>query len=196
MRRTSLAYREGLLMIFWIQSLSHHGTQYEEFWREENTIAAAEVLAVRTLKAGKGGRLQFAMKSNLKRLKPWLKGLFAWLVCIKWSGVLGRAPKGWQTEVIFPLSLPGKVYAKYLDKLCRKTIERKLKDTQCGFRPGHSTTDQIFTLQQIFENLGNMPKTCFVDLEKAYDRFPCENLGECHRRSVLTTAIPASENQS
>jgi len=32
-----------------------------------------------------------------------------------------------------------------------KIIEPKLDGTQCGFRHGRSTTEQISTLQQIFE---------------------------------------------
>ena len=38
-----------------------------------------------------------------------------------------------------------------LEKKCREIVESKLEDGQCGFRPGRSTTDQIFTLKQIFE---------------------------------------------
>jgi len=39
-------------------------------------------------------------------------------------------------------------------KRCREIIEPKLEDTQCGFRAGHSTTDQIVsTLQQIWHIL-------------------------------------------
>ena len=52
-------------------------------------------------------------------------------------------------------------------------MESKLKDGQCGFRPGHSTTGQIFTLKQIFEKSWKYGKdlfACFVDLEKIYDR--------------------------
>ena len=61
--------------------------------------------------------------------------------------------------------------AKCLEKTCHEIIEPKLNDTQCGLRPGRSTTDQIFTLQQIFEKSWEHAKdvyTCFVDLEKAY----------------------------
>ena len=50
-------------------------------------------------------------------------------------------------------------------------MESKLQDGQCGFRPDRSTTDQIFTLKQIFEKSWEYGKdlfTCFVDLEKAY----------------------------
>ena len=49
------------------------------------------------------------------------------------------------------LNLPGKVYAMCLEKQCQEMIEPKLDDTQCSFCPGRSTTDEIFTLQQIFE---------------------------------------------
>ena len=50
---------------------------------------------------------------------------------------------------------------------------------QCGFRPGRSTMDQIFALQQIFEKSWEYAKevnACFVDLEKAYDRNPRDKL--------------------
>ena len=77
------------------------------------------------------------------------------------------------------LSLPGKVYAKCLERKCREIVESKLEDGQCGFRPGRSTTDQIFTLKQIFEKAWEYGKdlfACFVDLAKAYDRVPRDKL--------------------
>ena len=52
-------------------------------------------------------------------------------------------------------------------------------DAQCGFRPGRSTMDQIFALQQIFEKSWEYAKevnACFVDVEKAYDRIAREKL--------------------
>jgi len=48
-------------------------------------------------------------------------------------------------------------------------VESKLEDGQCGFRPGPSTTDQIFSLKQIFEKSWKYGKglfACFVYLEK------------------------------
>jgi len=54
-------------------------------------------------------------------------------------------------------------------------VESSLADEQCGFRPGRGTTDQIFTLQQIFEKSWEFDQqvyACFVDLEKVYDRVP------------------------
>ena len=121
---------------------------------------------------------------------------FASFVCqVAWK--LGKTPRDWQTGVIIPifkkgdrkqctnyrgislLSLPGKVYAKCLERKCREIVESKLEDGQCGFRPGRSTTDQIFTLKQIFEKSWEYGKdlfACFVDLEKAYDRVPRDKL--------------------
>ena len=58
-------------------------------------------------------------------------------------------------------------------------MESKLEDGECGFHPGRSTTDQIFTLKQIFEKSWKYDKdlyACFVDLGKAHDRVPREKL--------------------
>ena len=77
------------------------------------------------------------------------------------------------------LSLPGKVYAKCLERKCREIVKSKLEDGQCGFRPGRSTTDQIFTMKQLFAKSLEHGKDlflCFVDLEKAYDRVPLDKL--------------------
>ena len=77
------------------------------------------------------------------------------------------------------LSLPRKIHAKYLERKCREIVESKLEDGQCGFRPGCCTSDQIFTLKQIFEKSWEYGKylfACSVDLEKAYDRVPRDKL--------------------
>ena len=77
------------------------------------------------------------------------------------------------------LGLPGKVYAKFLERKCREIVESKLEDGQCGFRPGRSTTDQIFTLRQIFEKSWEFAKdifACIINLEKAYDWVPRNKL--------------------
>ena len=77
------------------------------------------------------------------------------------------------------ISVPGKVYAKCLEKKCREIVDPKLTDAQCGFCPGRSTMDQIFALQQIFEKSWEYAKevnACFVDLEKAYDCIPGDKL--------------------
>ena len=108
-----------------------------------------------------------------------------------------KTPRDWQTGVIIPifkkrnrkqctnyrgislLSLPGNLYAKCLERKCREFVESKLQDGQCGFRPGRSITNQIFTLKQIFEKSWEYGKdlfACFVDFEQAYDRVPRDKL--------------------
>ena len=107
-----------------------------------------------------------------------------------------KTPRDWQTGVVILifkkgdckqcrnyrgislLSLPGKAHAKYLGRKSQKVAESKLEDGQCGFRPSSSTTDQIFTLKQIFEkswengkNLCNLCRSW-----KTYDRVPRDKL--------------------
>ena len=137
---------------------------------------------------------------------PWPRALCPRLHLCKMCGSFGKTPRDWQTGVIIPIfkkgdrkqctnyrgislfSLPGKVYAKCLERKCREIVESKLEDGHCGFRPGRSTTDQIFTLKQIFEKSWEYGKdffACFVDLEKAYDRVPRDKLGRFSRSMAL-----------
>ena len=156
---------------------------------EEEVFTAAEVAtAIKGIKPGKAATEDEIRPEMLKALTG--EGIL-WLmrVCqVAWK--LGKTPRDWQTGVIIPifkkgdrkqctnyrgislLSLPGKVYAKCLERKCREIVESKLKNGQCGFCSGRSTTDQIFTLKQIFEKSWEHGKdlfACFVDLEKAYD---------------------------
>ena len=74
-------------------------------------------------------------------------------------------------------------------------MESKLEDGQRGFRLGHSTTDQIFTLKQIFEKSWEYGKNlfaCFVDLEKAYDRVSRINFERfCESIALLVSCYTA-----
>ena len=159
---------------------------------EDKVFTAAEVAtAIKGIKSGKAAGGDEIRPEILKALTG--EGIL-WLTRVRqvaWK--LGKTPRDWQTGVIIPifkkgdrkqctnyrgislLSLPGKVYAKCLDRKCREIVESKLEDGQCGFRPDRSTTDQIFTLKQIFEKSWEYGKdlfACFVNLEKAYDRVP------------------------
>ena len=164
--------------------------------REDEVFTAAQVATpIKGIKSGKAAGEDEIRPEMLKALTG--EGIL-WLtrVCqVAWK--LGKTPRDWQTGVIIPiftkgdrkqstnyrgislLSLPGKVYAKCLERKCREIVESKLEDGQCGFRPGRSTTYQIFTLKQIFEKSWEYGKdhfACFVDLEKAYDRVPRDKL--------------------
>uniref|UniRef100_A0A669EXX2 Reverse transcriptase domain-containing protein n=1 Tax=Oreochromis niloticus TaxID=8128 RepID=A0A669EXX2_ORENI len=105
----------------------------------------------------------------------------------------GAVPLDWQTGVVVPifkegdrrvcsnyrgitlLSLPGKVYARVLERRVRPLVEPRIQEEQCGFRPGRGTLDQLFILSRILEGAWEFAQPvymCFVDLEKAFDRVP------------------------
>ena len=159
---------------------------------DEQVFTAAEVAtAIKGIKSGKAAGEDKIRPEMSKALTG--EGIL-WLtrVCqVAWK--CGKTPRDWQTGVIRTifkkgdrkqctnyrgisfLSLPGKVCAKCLKRKCREIVESKLEDWQCGFCPGRSTPDEIFTLKQIFEKFWEYGKdffACFVDLEKAYDRVP------------------------
>jgi len=125
-------------------------------------------------------------------------------VCAKWPGVLGghrtidklgNQPQYTKRETgenvpttgASLLSLTGKVLAECLGKRYHEIIESKLNDTQCGFRPGRNTTDQIF---EKFWCYAKDVCTCFVDHEKAYDHsaFHVKSFVEYYWSTVLTAA--------
>ena len=88
------------------------------------------------------------------------------------------------------LSLPGNVCAQCLQKLRSKIIETKLDDTYCSFHPRRSTTDQIFTLHQIFEKSLGMPKASthvLLTSRKLTTGFLVKRFGECFGSKVLMT---------
>ena len=79
-------------------------------------------------------------------------------------------------------------------KIWERIIEARLRDRvdiskqQYGFMPGKGTTDAMFALRMLMEKYreGQRELHCvFVDLEKAYDRVPREELWYCKRKSGM-----------
>ena len=184
------------------------------------SISRKEVTeVVKQLHSGKAPGVDEIRPEMLKALD--VEGL-SWLIRlfnIAWKS--GTVPREWQTGVVVPLfkkgdqrvcanyrgitllSLPGKVYAKVLERRVRPIVEPQIQEEQCGFRPGRGTTDQLFTLAGILEKAWEYAYPvymCFVDLEKAYDRVPREVLWEVLReygvRGTLLRAIQSLYAQS
>ena len=70
------------------------------------------------------------------------------------------------------LSIAGKIFARIILNRLIAVSEANLPEAQCGFRPGRSTVDMIFTVRQVQEKCleQNLDLySVFIDLTKAFD---------------------------
>ncbi len=113
----------------------------------------------------------------------------SWLTClcsIAWRS--GTVPLAWQTGVLVPLykkgdrsvcsnyrgitllSHPGKLYARVLEMENSANVVPWIQEEQCGFRPGHETLDQLYTLSKVLEGEWELPNqsTCVLWIWRRY----------------------------
>ncbi|KAK3547492.1 hypothetical protein QTP86_021194, partial [Hemibagrus guttatus] len=114
-----------------------------------------------------------------------------------------RMPEEWRRSVLVPIfknkrdvqncsNYRGIKLMSHTMKLWERVVEARLRkvvevcEQQYGFMSRKSTTDAIFALRILMEKYrdGQRELHCvFVDLEKAYDRVPTEELWYCMRKS-------------
>ncbi|XP_077065604.1 pancreatic secretory granule membrane major glycoprotein GP2-like [Siphateles boraxobius] len=122
------------------------------------------------------------------------------LCSIAWRS--GTVPLEWRVcsnyRGITLLSLPGKVYARVLERRIRPIVEPRIQEEQCGFRPGRGTLDQLYTLYRVLEGSWEFAQPihmCFVDLEKAFDCVPRGGLYAAESCASSTGSISLSRCQ-
>ena len=79
-----------------------------------------------------------------------------------------------------------KIWERIIEARLRNRVE--INQQEYGFMPGKGTTDAMFALRMLMEKYrkGQRELHCvFVDLKKAYHRFPWEELWYCMRKSGI-----------
>ena len=83
----------------------------------------------------------------------------------------------WRGITLIPTA--AKVMGRVIITRIRDGINQQLRDEQAGYRSGRSTTEQIFVLRNIIEQViewNSCLYLCFVDFEKAFDSVHRETL--------------------
>lgn len=119
-----------------------------------------------------------------------------------------KIPEDWEVGIILPIHKKGdnrectnyrgitllsvalKVYERLLDKRLKLVTEEQLDEVQSGFRKGRGVQDHIFTMKQLTEKTKDRNFcVAFIDLEKAFDSVPRENIWKSLKRREVDNKL-------
>ena len=144
--------------------------------------------AIARLKNNKSAGTDEIPAELLKEAGATFKDYFHQLIVKIWNEE--RMPTDWNTSIICPIHKKGdrrecknyrgisllniayKILASIMCERLKPHVIRIIGPYQCGFMPGKSTTDQIFTLRQILEKTHEFQVDThhlFIDFKQAYD---------------------------
>lgn len=113
-------------------------------------------------------------------------------VPIRWKeGLIIKLPKKGNVKEcknhrgITLLSVAGKILGRIIIDRLRNGVDKRLRMEQAGYRNGRGTTEQVFVLRNILEQVNKWQATLylgFVDFEKAFDSVHTESLWTIMRK--------------
>ena len=123
-------------------------------------------------------------------------------------------PHDWRTSTVVPIyKKKGSVMScasyqgvkllehgmKVVERLLEKRLRRLVKVDQMhlGFMPGRSAVEAIFILRRMQENYLEKNRklfSCFVDLEKAFDRVPKKMIEWALRKKMVLEMLVQARN--
>ena len=125
------------------------------------------------------------------------------ILCKLFNSIMNteQMPSAWRQSILIPMfkgkgdiqefkNYRGIKLLSHTFKIWEKVVDRRMRqctnihESQFGFMPGRSTTDAIFILKQTIEKHREGQKNIrvtFIDLEKAYDSIPREEIWRSSR---------------
>ena len=90
------------------------------------------------------------------------------------------------------LSVIAKILCRIIIDRVRNGVDKRLRKEQAGYRKGRGTTEQVFILRNLIEQVNEWQATlylCFVDFEKAFDSIHRESLWKIMKKYGIPEKI-------
>ena len=191
----------------WLMNEENPRVETEE--REPNKGLTAPINEAETERALKGMKSGKAVGSDEIPAEVWkCLGWFGVVtLCKLFNSIMitETIPSAWRDSILVPIfkekgdiqeckNYRGIKLLTHTFKIWERVLDRRVREctaiheSQFGFMPGRSTTDAIFILRQTIEQYREGQKdicVTFIDLEKAYDRVPREEIWRTMRERLV-----------